>query len=410
MNTVAPIAPKQPRSQRAYRQTKSGSAINAMSQPKSMAPQPRNLPHHHNAHHMHNPPARAQNSENEAPPPHTPKGDGKKRRRQRKVKDTPPQTEASEAESIPVPRPVAPRHHSESTPTTSPLQRPVYAGPTFHHSPAPASLPVPKLFSKSAPKSVPGEQGPSLQSMMEADKSVGASKPVENDLERLFRAHREQRMEQQRVTPPPDESSDDSSSDTSNRDVFFNMEPESPFGVRFPNGRPSPATRPQGERSVTEPNFTAMTESPPPNPNTPQRQDVQTFLYRSPYMNGAPMASPNASPSPSPASRSNRANHVPFSYYNQGNGSPVPRRVNYGHSPAPSNFYSPPQHDMRPRPPVFHSPHAPARQPHPIFMTTQKDVAPNASCLEDYSDMENSLRRILKLQSREAPRVGPVAI
>lgn len=69
-----------------------------------------------------------------------------------------------------------------------------YAGPTFHTSPAPSALPMPKFFSKSVPA------GTSLQTMMESD-ARGATTPAsagweqsQSHLEILFRAAREENM------------------------------------------------------------------------------------------------------------------------------------------------------------------------------------------------------------------------
>ena len=47
-----------------------------------------------------------------------------------------------------------------------------YAGPTFHASPAPSSLPIPRFFSKSVPAT---EQGSSLKAMMQDDSSEKSS-------------------------------------------------------------------------------------------------------------------------------------------------------------------------------------------------------------------------------------------
>ncbi|MCJ1435115.1 hypothetical protein MMC27_004485 [Xylographa pallens] len=54
--------------------------------------------------------------------------------------------------------------------STAPSQ--AYAGPTFHASPAPSALPIPKFFSKSVPVT---EKSPSLSTMMQDDSSEGLS-------------------------------------------------------------------------------------------------------------------------------------------------------------------------------------------------------------------------------------------
>ena len=57
------------------------------------------------------------------------------------------------------------------SPPTNPVPsitpaKPAYAGPTFHASPAPSALPIPKFFSKSAPQSADKD---GLQSQMDSE-------------------------------------------------------------------------------------------------------------------------------------------------------------------------------------------------------------------------------------------------
>ncbi|KAF2841679.1 hypothetical protein M501DRAFT_1000954 [Patellaria atrata CBS 101060] len=54
----------------------------------------------------------------------------------------------------------------QSLPQTTPSKLAAYAGPTFHASPAPSALPIPKLFSKSVPST---SDNPSLQSRFEQE-------------------------------------------------------------------------------------------------------------------------------------------------------------------------------------------------------------------------------------------------
>lgn len=65
------------------------------------------------------------------------------------------------------PRPVS---MAGTMPPATPAKEQAYAGPTFHASPAPSSLPVPKFLSKSMPKTA-GQ--PSLQARLEAEKAEG---------------------------------------------------------------------------------------------------------------------------------------------------------------------------------------------------------------------------------------------
>ena len=87
------------------------------------------------------------------------------------------QTNGRGGSSTPRPRinrsPRSEQRPSSVTPAKSnntPIQ--AYAGPTFHASPAPSSLPIPRFFSKSVPAT---EKGTSLKAMMQDDSSEKSS-------------------------------------------------------------------------------------------------------------------------------------------------------------------------------------------------------------------------------------------
>lgn len=74
------------------------------------------------------------------------------------------------------PRPVTAHTTNPPAPITTPLKQ-AYAGPTFHASPAPSTLPKPKFFSKSVSSSTPS----SLQARLEADKGKNQTPSPESD-------------------------------------------------------------------------------------------------------------------------------------------------------------------------------------------------------------------------------------
>ncbi|KAH0609810.1 uncharacterized protein H6S33_012356 [Morchella sextelata] len=121
---------------------------------------------------------------------------------------------------------------SKLSSSSTPPSMKAYAGPTFHHSPAPSALPMPKFFSKSVPGT---PAGTSLQAMMESDASDTNSNTAESTsteqeqshLELLFNAARAENMSMKRQdsgSPPSSDAAIDSFSG-----VFgANVDPESP--------------------------------------------------------------------------------------------------------------------------------------------------------------------------------------
>ncbi|KAI5803181.1 hypothetical protein EDC01DRAFT_497645 [Geopyxis carbonaria] len=428
MNSKASSPAPKPRGGRNHRHTKSGSAINTPVSlpPKNTASQPRNLPHHNTAHHLQNPPPRGRTNE----PTHDTRQEGpgsKKKRNRRKPKDLPKSSPtrddkitASANINLP-PTPNRPTYKNEVMTPPSPTMTPgrVYAGPTFHHSPAPASLPAPKFFSKS----VPAPRAPGLQAMMEESCEDLQTSPPENHLEKLFQADREQRA-MRKVRG--EDNSDNESSGSSNRDVF-SMEPMSPTRPIFKS--PQSAVRPNANRSVTEPvfsmDFDSSPKPPSPSRTAPPRENGEQeksaallqFLLQSPVSMDKFNAKPysNASPSPPPrAPLSFRAGspHNQRSNNVNTNRSPVPqRRLNYTinnveapHTP-PKKFTRIPYNSQ---PHVSNNLPISARQL-PRILFDKNEAAPSP-CAKDITDMENNLRRMLKIDAHESTRHGGVLI
>ena len=96
--------------------------------------------------------------------------------------------------------------------TSTPVKQMAYAGPTFHASPAPSSLPIPRFFSKSVPSAVSAS---GLQARLDASPSrappspspqSGVVTPVrreESPLDLLFNAHRAEQTKHNNGTPKP---------------------------------------------------------------------------------------------------------------------------------------------------------------------------------------------------------------
>jgi hypothetical protein len=406
---VPTTTPPRDGARRQHRHTKSGPAI--ASTDSSLK---RQL-HHNATHHLQSPPPRGSVAEPKMPK--TPNTDGaskNKKRRPRKPKDknSPDRLNATASDSAtsrpsPVPSPTR-----QTTPTkvaTTPGK--AYAGPTFHHSPAPSSLPVPKFFSKS----VPSRRTAGLQAMMEeddsatTDESQASSPALDNPLELLFKAHREEKARFSRQST--DSSDSDSTPDLFGRDIF-GMDPESP--IRTVSNTPrSSIARPGVERYATDPMFSmdSLNASLPSSPvqSTPRHRDdaerlaksaaLRQLLFQQPGVcpfqpqAQSPYQMPSPSPSPSPAGRSQ------FTVSPQG--SPVHQRyqarpmINSSRPPKAPQFRMPPS-NSNPRAPLQNPANVSRGQFDKIFENKSAGL-PCTTESRDFSDMENSLRRILKL-------------
>ncbi|TGZ81071.1 hypothetical protein EX30DRAFT_395881 [Ascodesmis nigricans] len=390
----APVINKLPRpvvrQQQQHRHSKSEAASFPHHQTAS---QPRHLPHHA-AHQQQTPPSRGLHRPNLPPhttPPQAPQfvdNASKKKKRSKKPnqntsKPLSPESHAPAVdESIIVPTPQRvvpiPAAVTPPSPVSTPTKAPVYAGPTFHQSPAPSSLPVPKFFSKSAP---PPQDTNHLSSLDNTGKKVPDSpfsaSPMplgrqEDPLERLFRADRE---EKERKRVQSDDSSDNDSSDSatdSNSSSGVSGDCDSPFTVYSTPVRP----RPQTTRTTTEPLFSmdvekaaskAMNRGQDPATDTKYQTALLQYLYQSPLPMRSPVSQPVGSISPSPAGRAAQSPSRTVYHNNHAhlNGSPLPaRRLNYCPQPAAPPAVSDPRISPPPRP-NFRV-HSAQRGPNPI--------------------------------------------
>lgn len=415
-----------------YRQTKSSSPI-AQSQ-NNVSPRQKSQANAPMAHQIQSPPRSSETNQNN--PPKTPRADGgssKKKKRQRKPRDITNKgsPEQSNARMSIQPHRSPTTNTVQMTPTKGPMSTPpkAYAGPTFHHSPAPSTLPMPKFFLS---KSLPSAKSQGLQAMMEEDDnssnttgSQPSSPPVEGPLEQLFRADREEKARKNRLVG--DGSDSDSTLDIFSRDIFA-MDPDSPIRTVFKT--PRSAMRPAvGERA--EPLFTmdSLDASLPASPVSPgctlgeaeriaKTAALRQLLFQQPGI--SPVASPvlhNAAPITysTPASRNNGNFHIsPF-------GSPVAQRQQARQLESTRTPYAQQRNYQRPAPAYSHPQSQPqyneAQTNNTYNTNTQQfsnvfdsryDSRPCKVESRDFLDIENHLRQVLKLAPRNP--VGGVMI
>ncbi|KAI5854932.1 hypothetical protein BZA05DRAFT_253801 [Tricharina praecox] len=422
-----------------HRHTKSSSSV-AQSQ-NIVTPRQKSQPNIHTAQQIQSPPRSSEirNSNNNTLK--TPRGDGgstKKKRRQRKPKDIVNKSSPEQSNA----RMSTQSHRSptmntvQTTPTKAPLSTPpkAYAGPTFHHSPAPSTLPLPKFFFS---KSVPSARTQGLQAMMEEDDnsstttgSQPSSPPVEGPLEQLFRADREEKARKNRSFS--DNSDSDSTPEIFGRDIF-SMDPESPVRTVFNTPRSSVVRPTAGERAVTEPMFTmdSLNANLPASPASTGRNldeaeriaktaALRQLLFQQPGI--SPVASPvqhravpDTHSTPVSAARNNGNFYVsPF-------GSPVAQRQQsrqfesmkmppaqqkmnqYRTAPA----YSQPLPQYNDIQTPYYNTTTNSQQFSNVF-DSRYDSMPCKVESRDYLDIENHLRQVLKLAPRNP--VGGVMI
>ncbi|KAK0285615.1 hypothetical protein LTR35_004955 [Friedmanniomyces endolithicus] len=240
----------------------------------------------------------------------------------------------------------------------TPAKEQAYAGPTFHASPAPSSLPVPKFFSKSAPNvagplqdRMEGEKTPEKQASSPEMDVVSPAVPREvqqSPLDMFFKAHKEEKQRsfsngmlspEMAARRPMPSTEPRNLFQRSGKNVFLheldgnNGEMPSPKTVPA-NERPAPAERAHSSPSVRplsgadDEQRAAHTKSlkdllfnnvngvQPPNntPAQPQRRvqsDVHNFNAPSPFNR------PASSSGPSTPAYSNQANHYGLHYGNR---------------------------------------------------------------------------------------------
>lgn len=148
--------------------------------------------------------------------------DSNSKRRKNSQKHNSPRPNSSSVKSRPNGTPRSKSQRNVQTPgknSATPSQ--AYAGPTFHASPAPSSLPIPKFFQKSLSKSVPEtNKANGLAAMMDSEVSEEAPSPESSESSPgLDKAERLQQKER----------------DESPLDIFFRADREEKARARLAN-------------------------------------------------------------------------------------------------------------------------------------------------------------------------------
>lgn len=176
---------------------------------------------------------------------HRPSGSSRiKKQHPRRPKDdslataTPP---ATDGRSSPLKDAHRQSQSSSRRPSATPARRPEYAGPTFHASPAPSALPIPKFFSKSVPTSS-SQKDPQSQLESESDTSYKSQSPPSSDLASA------------RPEPPPRQESP--------LDIFFKADREEKAKRLGSNGFFTPSTKPTPMIFSSEPPRPSMSVVP----------------------------------------------------------------------------------------------------------------------------------------------------
>ncbi|ORY16072.1 hypothetical protein BCR34DRAFT_476781 [Clohesyomyces aquaticus] len=207
---------------------------------------------------------------------------------------------------------------SEATPKTASATpakpQGAYAGPTFHASPAPSALPIPKFLSKSVPaksRPVPGLPSPPAEvsgsppsptPSPPSPSRVPISIPPRNEdspLDILFKADRAERARVSNLSPastvfssPPSHPLANGNIQHAKQDSHSSLNAMFPIELEAPNKAPRrspPAAAPIAHRSVTAPAGIPQTESftqPTNNSNV-----VQDLLGRLNISQEKPLAS-----------------------------------------------------------------------------------------------------------------------
>lgn len=190
--------------------------------------------------------------------------------------------------------------HSAATPAK--IQA-AYAGPTFHASPAPSALPIPKFLSKSVPAKT--RQGPPTPPPEDSSDSANSPSPSQDSpsrgsipvprrdddspLDLLFKADRAERAKQGNGSPS---SSGFFSPPNPSRPPHDKHDSFGSFNAPFPielDGQarsnhfsPPPAASPGNSRSVTDPNKVPQLKDGPGSPaNNDVMQDLLSRLSQS---------------------------------------------------------------------------------------------------------------------------------
>jgi hypothetical protein len=245
------------------------------------------------------------------------------------------------------------------------------------------------------------------------DESQASSPALDNPLELLFKAHREEKARINRQSA--DISDTDSTPDTFGRDIF-GMDPESPVRNAFNTSRYNGA-RSGAQRSVTDPMFSmdslnASLPSSPIQPATHRYEDAER-LAKSAALRQLLFQQPGVSPPPfqvqTPYQMPGALSHPPSGrpqFEISPQGSPIPQR----HQARPTNINSRPpppkaprllaQQNSHPRVPLQESSNLGSSASRFQFEKIFENKSAALPCMtesRDFTAMENSLRQILKL-------------
>jgi hypothetical protein len=206
-----------------------------------------------------------------------------------------------------------------------------YAGPTFHASPAPSALPIPKFLSRSVPAK--SRMDPPTPPPEDSSDSNGSPSPLgaspsrasipipsrnhDSPLDLLFKADRAERAKHFNGSPA---SNNFFSTAHSARPLHYKQDSYGSLNAPFPielDGEsttsymsPPPVASPMAVRSVTDPNKVPQLRDSPQPPNNDVMQDLLSRLSMSqkkvtaatpPRMDAQPATNaqpPNGSPSP----------------------------------------------------------------------------------------------------------------
>lgn len=335
-----------------------------------------------------------------------------------------------------------------STPSTA-----AYAGPTFHASPAPSALPIPSFYSKSVPES------PGINALLKARKdavpSSGGNSPSppavkatattlgreESPLDFIFNAHREERVrsatgsggpfdlpavspQNRNMTPvsnhhQPSRSphfSGGASSSMFAMDLDGNTSPGKPYGPAF--------STPYSER-INAARTTSSSDQDSQSPSLDRSQALKDFLFsQSPKQQTPRPVSFQDIPKQSPtgtrtSSTPLRAHHNSYPRHHEGHGSTLPRTGNRASGLRREVEITPtkitPESLARSSVPHYDMPVTPSRTSRvepPLETFTENTPSnhayqqyaqpsfhmPTSSGATDLRGMEDSLRRILKLE------------
>ncbi|KAF2446542.1 hypothetical protein P171DRAFT_261817 [Karstenula rhodostoma CBS 690.94] len=219
-----------------------------------------------------------------------------------------------------------------------------YAGPTFHASPAPSALPIPKFLSKSvppkthtAPPTPPPEEGSDSGSSPSPSPSRGAPIPIpsrshqNSPLDLLFKADRAERARNVNCSPPsvsfPNVPPGGGRPQPLKHDSFGSLNAPFPFELEA-NSQPTFSPPAANHRSVTAPSNIQQVDAVAPPRESDAIQDLMNRLSMSQNIS-------NSSTPPRTGSYDPTLQHHSPSPFHDGRPSPF-RSTSGPTTPAPS--------------------------------------------------------------------------